>query len=50
MIEKYRNFPLPSPLSIIVDWREKDKMNLTGLDCEAYLGNFKGIKCESEWI
>jgi len=25
-------------------------MNSTGLECEAYLVHFKGIKGESEWI
>jgi len=40
---------LPS-LSIIVDWRERDKMNSSGLECEAFLVHFKGIKGESEWI
>jgi len=40
---------LPS-LSIIVDWTERDKMNSSGLECEAFLVHFKGIKGESEWI
>jgi len=43
------NFPLPSPsLSLIVDWRKRDRMNLSGLECEACLVHFKGIKGESE--
>jgi len=40
---------LPS-LSLIVDWRERDRMNSSGLECEACLLHFKGIKGESEWI
>jgi len=40
---------LPS-LSLIVDWRERDRMNSSGLGCEACLVHFKGIKGESEWI
>jgi len=40
---------LPS-LSLIVDWRERDKMNSSGLECESCLVHFKGIKGESEWI
>jgi len=40
---------LPS-LSLIIDWRERDRMNSSGLEYEAYLVHFKGIKGESEWI
>jgi len=40
---------LPS-LSLIVDWRERDRMNPSGLECESCLVHFKGIKGESEWI
>jgi len=40
---------LPS-LSLIVDWRERNTMNSSGLVCEACLVHFKGIKGESEWI
>jgi len=39
---------LPS-LSLIVDWRERDRMNSSGLECETCLVHFKGIKGESEW-
>jgi len=39
---------LPLSLSLIVDWRERDNMNLSGLECEACLVHFKGIKGESE--
>jgi len=46
MIEKY-SFP---SLFLIVDWRERDRMNSSGLECEAYLVHFKGINGESEWI
>jgi len=38
------------PLSLIVKWKERDMMNSSGLECEAYLVNFKGIKGENEWI
>jgi len=50
MIGKWSNFPLPSPLSVIVDWRESDTKNSNGLEFEACLVHFKGIKDESEWI
>jgi len=50
MIEKWRNFTLPSSLSIIVDWRESDTKNSNGLVFEPCLVHFKGIKDESEWI
>jgi len=40
---------LPS-FSLIVDWRERDRMNSRGLECEAYLFHFKGINGESEGI
>jgi len=40
---------LPS-LSLIVDWRERDRMNSSGLECEAYLFPFEGIKDESGLI
>jgi len=48
MTEKKRNFPLPSPLSLNFDWRERERMNSCGLECEACLVQFKGIKGESE--
>jgi len=37
-------------LSLNVDWRESERMNSSGLECEACLVYFKRIKCESEWI
>jgi len=40
---------LPSR-SLIVDLRERDRMNSSGLECEAYLFHLKGINNESEWI
>jgi len=40
---------LPS-FSLIIDWRERDRMNSSGLEYEACLVHFKGIKGESEWI
>jgi len=44
-------FPSSFPsLSLIVDWRERDRINLSGLECEGYLVHFKGINGESEWI
>jgi len=36
---------LPS-LSLIIYWRERDKMNSSGLECEACLLHFKGVKGE----
>jgi len=50
MIEKQRNFPLPSPLSFNVGWREGERMNSSELECEACLVYFKGIQGESECI
>jgi len=49
---KIEVFPFFFPLSVIVDWRERDmdRMNLCGLECETSLVHFKGIKGESEWI
>jgi len=44
------NFSLPSPLSLIVECRETDRMNSSELECESYLVHFKGIKGESDWI
>jgi len=40
---------LPS-FSLIVDWMERDRINSSGLVCEAYLVHFKGINGESKWI
>jgi len=40
---------LPS-LSLMVDWRERDRMNASGLDCEVCHVHFNGIKGESVWI
>jgi len=39
-----------SSLSLIVDWRERDRLNSGGLECETCLVHFKGIKGVSEWI
>jgi len=39
-----------SSLSFIVDWRERDRLNLGGLESEACLVHFRGIKGVSEWI
>jgi len=45
MIENKRNFPLPSPsLSLNVDWRERVRMNSSGLECEAFLFTLRGLK------
>jgi len=38
------------PLSLIVKWKERNMMNSSGLEYEAYLVHFKGIKGENEWI
>jgi len=40
---------IPS-LSLIIDWREKDRRNSSGLEFEANLFHFKEINGESEWI
>jgi len=37
-------------LSVKVDWREREMMNSSGLECETCLFHFKGIKAESERI
>jgi len=50
MIEKLRNFPLPSPHFVIVDWRKSDTKNSNGLEFEPCLVYFNGIKVETEWI
>jgi len=51
MIENWRNFLVPSPsFSLNVDWRERERINSRGLECEACLVHFKGIKGESELI
>jgi len=49
--------PLDMLLVILLDGASKevvmpssDRMNLSGLECEACLVHFKGIKGESEWI
>jgi len=34
----------------MVDWRERDKINSSGLECEACGVHFKVITGESEWI
>jgi len=39
--------PFPSPLSVKVDWREREMMNSSGLECETCLFHFKGIKAEN---
>jgi len=33
-LKKKRNFHLPSPLSVKVDWRGREMMNSSGLECE----------------
>jgi len=44
-LEKIEEFPFSFPsLSLIVDWRDRDKMNLSGLECEACLVHFEGNK------
>jgi len=52
MIEKWRNFPFSSPFShsLKVDWRERERMISSGLECEACLVHIKGIKGEIGWI
>jgi len=40
---------LPS-LSLMVDWRERDRMNASGLECEVCHVHFNGIKGESVCI
>jgi len=51
IIENWRNFPILSPsFSLDFDWRERERMNSRGLECEACLVHFKEIKGESEWI
>ena len=52
MIEKSSNFPLLSPLYVIIDWRERDmdRINLCGLGCEACLLHFNEIKGGSDRI
>jgi len=37
-------------LSLIVDWRERDRKNSSRLEFEACLFHFKVVKGESEWI
>jgi len=37
-------------LSLNVDWRERKRMNSNGLECEACLVHFKGIKGQRRWI
>jgi len=36
--------------SVKVDGKEKEMMNSSGLECEACLFHFKGIKGERGWI
>jgi len=44
-------FPSSFPsLSLIIDWRESDRKNSSGLEFKACLFHFKGIKGESEWF
>jgi len=38
------------PLSVKVDWREREKMNSSGLECEVCVVHFKWIKGERGWI
>jgi len=46
---KVEEFPSSFPsLFLIIDWRERDMINSSGLECEAYLVHFEGIKGESE--
>jgi len=41
---------LPFSHSLNVHWRERERMNSSGLECEACLVHLKGIKGESEWM
>jgi len=50
MIEKLKNFHLPSPLSVKVDWREREMMNSSGLECEVCIVHLECIKGERVWI
>jgi len=47
---KNRGVSIFFPLSLNIDWRERERMNSSELECEAWLVNFKGIKGQSEWI
>jgi len=51
MIEKYKEFPSSvSSFSVKVDWREREMMNSSGLECEVCVVHFRWIKGEREWI
>jgi len=50
MIEKSKNFHLPSALSVKVDWRKREMMNSSGLGCELCIVHFNWIKGERGWI
>jgi len=43
---------MASPIShsLNVDWKERENMNSSALECEACLVHFKGIKGESDLI
>jgi len=45
---KNRGISLFLPLSLIVYWRKRDMMNLSGLESEGFLVHFKGLKGENE--
>jgi len=51
MIEKYKEFPSSiSSFSVKVDWREREMMNSSGLECEVCVVHFRWIKGERGWI
>jgi len=50
MIENLRNFHLPSPLSLKVDWKEMERMTSSELECEVCIVHFNWIKGERGWI
>jgi len=49
---KIEEFPsaFPFPLSVKVDWREREMMNSSGLECEICVVHFKWINGERKWI
>jgi len=51
MIEKIEEFASSFPSlshSLNVDWKKRENMNSSGLECEACLVHLKGINGESE--